>query len=304
MSDYIPVRKSQLSLYKETAFYYLSKDGEGVLYKKSGEYLDKSKLEEAAEKQMFIHKDDKAAATEELLKALNLDLAKVIASKGVQEMREVILDIAKEALSGSLESSAKVLPETIEVMFRGFSQDSEVLKSLIKLDASSPKIFEHCVNVLSLTMLYCICNDIPLNTSKKLGIAALLHDIGSIETDKKIVESKQKLSEEEFKQHRDHPSRGHRILKDSTHFDEMVVSVALEHHEKLDGSGYPNGTTDITSESQLIGLIDAYEALTYQEKAFRKAKKAFDSLRVLKEEVIAGKYNKENFRNFCACLVK
>jgi HD-GYP domain-containing protein (c-di-GMP phosphodiesterase class II) len=100
-----------------------------------------------------------------------------------------------------------------------------------------PVIFEHCVNVLSLTIMYCILNDFLSNTNRKLGVSALLYDIGSVEVDKTIIESKHKLSEEEFKQNKSHPIIGQKLLFESMHFDELIAKVALKHHEKLDGTG-------------------------------------------------------------------
>jgi hypothetical protein len=87
---------------------------------------------------LFIHKDDKDAATKELLTALNQNLASSITGKGIKAVRKLLLDVAKEALTGSLESGTKVLPETIEVIFRGCSKNSELLELLVKIDATSP----------------------------------------------------------------------------------------------------------------------------------------------------------------------
>ncbi len=132
----------------------------------------------------------------------------------------------------------------------------------------------------------------------------VLENFKPITVDLRFLEYNEKLSEEEFKEHQSHPVKGYEIIKESMHFDDTVATVALQHHEKLDSSGYPNGICDLTFESQLIGMIDDYEALTYHEKSFRDAKEPYDSLSMLKEEVLAGKYSKEIFKNFCSCLVK
>ncbi len=94
------------------------------------------------------------------------------------------------------------------------------------------------------------------------------------------------------------------MILQSTDFDMAIPKVSLEHHERIDGSGYPAGLTRLASYSQLIGLIDSYEALTYRGKIFRKAKKPFDALNLIKEEVLQGKFSKELFKKFTSCLVK
>ncbi|MFA5904368.1 MAG: diguanylate cyclase, partial [Desulfobacula sp.] len=66
----------------------------------------------------------------------------------------------------------------------------------------------------------------------------------------------------------------------------------------------PNGSTKITADSQLIGIIDCYEPLTYRDKNFRKAKKPFDTLSLIKEEVKAGRFETELFVNFTSSLIR
>ncbi|MCP4023556.1 MAG: diguanylate cyclase, partial [Desulfobacteraceae bacterium] len=147
MSDYIPIRKSQIPLFKSTALYFLSNKKEGVLYKKSGENLAPAKLKEAREKGLYIHKDDRESASSGLYSAFNETLARSIVDKGVKTLRILILDIAREALTGPLKSASKALPETIEMMFKGFSQKSELLDSMIEINTNSDQVFEHSVNV-------------------------------------------------------------------------------------------------------------------------------------------------------------
>jgi HD-GYP domain-containing protein (c-di-GMP phosphodiesterase class II) len=62
--------------------------------------------------------------------------------------------------------------------------------------------------------------------------------------------------------------------------------------------------TSLAAYSQLIGLVDSYESLTYRSKLFRKAKKPFDALNLIKEEVLRGKFSKALFKRFTSCLVK
>ncbi len=304
MNEYITVKNSQLSLYKDIPFYYLSKKGEGVLYKKAGVFLDSSQISEAKGMEIYILSKDKDDAGKELLVSLNMDLARKIASKGLQTVRLVLSEIVEEVLTGSLDNSSQTLPETIDILFRGYAKKSELFEALTKISSNSHIIIEHSINVLSLTMLYCCYHRIPDNAAKKISVAALLHDIGSIHIDKLILNSEQKLSKKEFEVFKTHTYKGHDTIKNSTQFDEIVARVALEHHEKLDGTGYPRGITDICFESQLIGLIDSYEPLAYRDKSFRKAQNPYEVMKLLREEVVAKQFNKEIFKNLCECLSK
>ena len=110
MNKYITVKKSQLSLYKDIPFYYLSKKGEGVLFKKASVFLDSSQISKAKTMKIFILSKDKDAAAKELLVSLNMDLARKIASKGLQTVRLVLSEIVEEVLTGSLDNSSNIMP--------------------------------------------------------------------------------------------------------------------------------------------------------------------------------------------------
>ena len=306
MSDFIQIKKSQLTLYKEVPLYYLSEKGEGVLFKKKGDHLNKALISEAKAMNIYIRAKDKFLASQELLNALNMDLAKQVANKGVRSVRLILCDIVQEALNGDLAQTdtARALPETIEIMFFGQSKNKELFEALARISTASPIMVEHSVNVLALALLYCCIHGIGIDEARKIGVAALLHDIGITGIDRSIVESDQKLSDKAFNAYKTHTIKGHDIIKKDTQFDGIVATVALEHHEKLDGSGYPWGVKTMSFESQLIGLIDSYEPLTYRDKSFRKAKKPFDALSVLKDEVVARQYDKTIFKNLCTCLMK
>ncbi len=305
MNDYIKVKPSQISLYRDTALYFIAESGEGVLFKEPGVSIDRSKLAEATPIEVFIRAEDRSIAVKELLNSLNMELAEKIASKGIKTVRSILCDIVEEALREPLDkSTAQRLPETVEIMFYGFSKSPQILESLADISSNSNIIIEHTVNIMSLAMLYCCTHRIPVNAAKKIGLSAMLHDIGTIQINQEILNTERRLTEKEFTIYKTHPVIGCNAINSFEGFDETVARVALEHHEKIDGSGYPNGITDLAFESKLIGLIDSYEPLTYRDKAFRKAKKPYDALSVLKQETVAGRFNKEIFKNFCTCLTR
>ena len=219
-------------------------------------------------------------------------------------MKTILCDIVEEALTNPSNSSLDSLPETLEILFRGYSEDRALLDNLTRISNHSPMIVNHTVNILSITMQYCFFHNLSESYTKRLGICALLHDIGSMEIEQDIIEADYRLTDKEFQRFKTHTARGYRIIRSKTNFDMDVALVALEHHEKLDGTGYPKGKTKISEASQLIGLIDSYEPLTYKKTKFRQPQKPFNSLQILKKEVMEGKYNKKMFINLCSALVR
>ncbi len=105
---------------------------------------------------------------------------------------------------------------------------------------------------------------------EKMRIAGLLHDIGKIGIDEEILNKPGKLSDDEWEQMRRHPEKGWRILSSVNEFSELAQFV-YNHHEKWDGSGYPNGLKreKIPLEARIISVADAFDAMT-SARSYRK----------------------------------
>lgn len=101
------------------------------------------------------------------------------------------------------------------------------------------------------------------NEIKKNGLAGLMHDIGKIGIDDSILNKTGKLNNQEYIEIKKHPEIGYKILGSVNEFAE-VSEYVLEHHEKWDGSGYPQGLSgnQIKIESRIISIVDSFAAMT------------------------------------------
>jgi putative nucleotidyltransferase with HDIG domain len=104
-----------------------------------------------------------------------------------------------------------------------------------------------------------------------IQLAALLHDVGKIAVPLEILTKPGRLSDEEWAEIRQHPEIGERITGEAPVFQEIARLIRY-HHERPDGRGYPDGLngSDIPEEASIIGLADAYSAMT-QPRAYRPA---------------------------------
>ncbi|NLK17721.1 MAG: HD-GYP domain-containing protein, partial [Clostridiales bacterium] len=104
----------------------------------------------------------------------------------------------------------------------------------------------------------------------KLRVIGLLHDIGKIGISEHILNKAGNLNEEECKEMKKHSEIGYRILSSSNQTSELAQDV-LDHHERMDGQGYPNGKRGrhLSLTTRILSVADAYDAMT-SERPYRK----------------------------------
>lgn len=266
MSEFILVKKSQIALFKDIPFYYHTAAGNYALYKKKGERLDEDRLSKVKYPDLYISDADKDIALKELMSSLNNDLKTKINEGKLKDVRETLSIIVDEALTSGNESTMDALPDTIDILMGRYNKNKGAMEYLTQIASNSSILVEHTVNITALTLHFCFHHHFPESDTRQLAMAALLHDLGCSQLDKDLIESKKRLTDGQFSTYITHPQLGFELIRDNAEFDVAVSTVALEHHERIDGSGYPTGQRRITSYAQLIGLIDCYESLAYRGK--------------------------------------
>lgn len=116
-----------------------------------------------------------------------------------------------------------------------------------------------------------------------IRLGASIHDIGKIHVPAEILNTPRRLSEIEFELIKTHPQQGYEILKD-VDFPWPIQDVILQHHERLDGSGYPYGLkgNEICLESRIVAVADVVEAIC-NHRPYRSALGIDDALKVIKQ---------------------
>jgi HD-GYP domain-containing protein (c-di-GMP phosphodiesterase class II) len=118
-----------------------------------------------------------------------------------------------------------------------------------------------------------------------LEIAAYMHDLGKIGIRDAVLGKPGKLTEEEFNEIKEHPVFTNEFLQ-PINLPEFVMDAAVHHHERLDGSGYPNGLCgrQISPFARIIAVADVFDALT-SERPYRPAMSVENSLKILCEGI-------------------
>jgi putative nucleotidyltransferase with HDIG domain len=160
-------------------------------------------------------------------------------------------------------------------------QTKNALLKLIK--AKDMTVYEHSIKVANYAML--IADVMGISKSRKdiLKQAALYHDIGKIAIKDQILDKPQGLDEDEFEKIKHHPLIGFEILSELDNMEEVAL-IVCQHHERIDGNGYPLGIRDIflMEESKILSVADSYDALT-SDRVYRKALSKEEALEILME---------------------
>jgi len=137
------------------------------------------------------------------------------------------------------------------------------------VDSKSHFTYRHSMGVAELA--HGIAKNLGLRSDRVQLVrrAALLHDIGKLSVANTILDKKTRLTEAEWKVVEKHPGLTRQILEQIGPFREIAI-VAGEHHEKLDGTGYPNRllSADISIESRIVAVADVYSALS-EDRPYR-----------------------------------
>jgi len=163
-----------------------------------------------------------------------------------------LLYILNESMFFMLSDKIKKLIKTIE----------KVEEKDLYTEKHSNRVMEYAIMLAKKLNL----NSIDLMT---LGYASLFHDLGKIDIPNEILMKPEKLTSEEFEAIKQHPLHG-RILADEINLIDMG-EIIEQHHERIDGSGYPNGLKKdaIRIEAKIISLVDCYDAMT-SDRPYRK----------------------------------
>ena len=301
---YIAVKKIQINFYKDFDLFFGTQNNEYELYKPAGSALSEIRINEGRHPPLFIHQKDRISALKSLQKSCNLEIEKNIATGNIAEVKSILCALVEEIMLEPRSGTLQILPETIDILVSKYSKQPDVIKRLASISAKDYTTIIHSVNVMALMIGFCFYSRYSLAETNYFGLTALLHDVGKTQIPAEILTATRKLTYAEFKIMKSHTIMGGEIILESRGIDDSVAAGALEHHEKLDGSGYPEGITDISYIGKLIGIIDCYEALTNEDRPYRRAKQPINTLKLIKNDIASGKFDEKIFKQFCYSMVE
>lgn len=245
---------------------YLAKtifDNDGILLLKSGVKLNKTlinKIKQLCIYYIYVNDEYSKNEIDDIIKP---------------EIREKFIQILKETFNNALDLYTKnnevskqnqfdlILKMAEQLLNEVLSKD-DIMINLVDIKSMDNYTYQHCVNVAILSLVLGIELNLSRNELLNLCIGALLHDIGKVFIPKNILNKKGHLTEQEFKLMQKHTINGYAYLNKNFKISRLSAIIVLQHHEKINGTGYPNKLfgNSINKLSKIVAIADVYDALT------------------------------------------
>lgn len=167
-------------------------------------------------------------------------------------------------------------------LMKAIADNDSVAVDVSELKVSDEYTFKHSVDVATMAMIIGKQHGLKGEEIYELGIAGLLHDIGKTKIPNEILNKAGKLTDQEFDVMKKHSLWGYTILKDKEDISDAVLLGVLQHHEKLNGHGYPMGVPEekINEYAKIISTADIYDALV-TERPYKKAFSPRDAVEMM-----------------------
>ena len=208
------------------------------------------------------------------------DRAKVTLSDSVkQRVSQGIQFLYSDTNSPNFTDTASNITHSL---MHAISENDAVAMNIDALKVSDEYTFKHSVDVATMAMIIARKSGMSEVEIYQIGVAGLLHDVGKSQIPNEILNKAGKLTEEEFTIMKNHTLFGYKILKEKSGIPSEIMAGVLQHHEKINGRGYPLKLTgkQISSYAKVLSVADIYDALV-TDRPDKKGFSAHDALEMI-----------------------
>lgn len=265
-----------LSIYNEQGKVLLAKGT-----KLSKQLLDKLKMYNVT----TIYIEDELSEGIEVVESIPEQL-RIETSQAIIEGFSSIAEIGspQSKIQAMLKSARAV--RTLQKVFKDIvgclNDNKQALNLLASTKIHENYVYTHSVNVSIYACQLALENGLPLKHIEELGLGAMLHDIGKIYIAKDILNVPRRLTDEEYEHIQKHCELGYDSIRKIHELPLTVAHCALQHHERIDGSGYPRALkgNEIHKYAKIISVADVFDAYT-SPRVYRAGRLPHEALELL-----------------------
>jgi putative nucleotidyltransferase with HDIG domain len=207
--------------------------------------------------------------------------------QSVMTVKNAFKDLAERKGTNYNIKSIDSIKQVVDDMMRVIYDNPHTLYCMTELMGTDMYTYNHSAEVAVLSML--VAKSMKLNDTfiQKIGVGAILHDIGKMNIPAELLNKVEPLNEDEFKQVKDHVQMGYDLLKDNDFISPISRQIVLLHHEKLNGAGYPYKLSgdDIPIHVRIVTLCDIFNAIS-SNRAYKGRINADEALETIRAEAI------------------
>jgi HD-GYP domain-containing protein (c-di-GMP phosphodiesterase class II) len=223
------------------------------------------------DKEMALLELDGPAIAQTAVQSTTLEVERKQAAQIIASSRRAVASMFKDLRMGKTIETEAVMP-IVEEISASVARNVHALISLVRLKTADDYTYMHSVAVCALMTALGRELKLPATEVKQAGLAGLMHDMGKAGIPLQILNKPGSLTDNEFSVIREHPQLGYDMLVKANISDPVTLDVCLHHHEKMDGSGYPEKLTSdqISLFSKMGAICDVYDAVT-SNRAYKPA---------------------------------
>ncbi len=197
------------------------------------------------------------------LAATSFEEEQEIAAEAIAGSKSAVQEMFDDVRMGKAISTESAMP-IVEELTASVIRNQGALISLVRLKTQDDYTYMHSVAVCALMVSLAKQLGLSDEETRQAGLAGLMHDIGKSAIPEAVLNKPGKLTDEEFSLVKLHPERGHQLLIDANVEDSATLDVSLNHHEKIDGTGYPNQLKgdELSIFAKMGAVCDVYDAVT------------------------------------------
>lgn len=204
--------------------------------------------------------------------------------------------------NSNTENLAKTTDSITNDLLNAIDSNDAIAIDIGELKTSDEYTFKHSVDVATIAMILAKQQGLSRKEIYEIGVAGLLHDLGKTKVPIEILNKPEKLNDNEFEVMKQHSVFGYRMVKDKNEFSTEVALAVLQHHEKINGKGYPLGMTEdqITPYAKILSVADIYDALV-TTRPYKQAFSQRDAVEMIMS--MTGELDMKAMRSFLESMI-